>query len=342
MKVFITGATGFFGSRLVRCLLEKTGHELVLLTRRPDSSGLPDHERVSLVRGDVTDPPDTLARHMEGCEGVIHSAALVSTWARDRSAFDRVNIEGTLGVLRAAGMAQAGKILYTSSFLALGSSADKPLGEDGPHFRELHFNDYERTKYIANLRAQELAEREDLPLTTLYPTVMYGPGPLSSGNLVANLLIDYMKRKLPARLGDGTSRWNYVFVEDVAEGHLRALEKSKPGDRFILGGENVSTADFFRTVERVTGISQPRLSVPFPVARLAGACEEILAFLTGREPKTTRGVIDIFRRDWVFDSSLAERDLGYRPLGLEQGLKRTVDWIRAEGLAETSVVSSLI
>ncbi len=329
MKIFITGATGFFGSSLVRHLLETTGHHLVCLARRGRSTDLPVSQRVSFIEGDVTEP-ETLPAAMAGCEAVIHSAAMVATWARDRSAFDRVNIQGTLNVLHAAGEAGAEKIVYTSSFLALGTSEGGPLDEEGPHQRKAHFNDYERTKYLANLRAQELAEREGLPLVILYPTVMYGPGPLTAGNLVVNLLIDYLRGKLPARLGDGKSCWNYVFVGDVAEGHRLALEKAAPPERFILGGENVSGAEFFNSVERVTGVKQPRLAVPFALARLLGAAEELLAFLTGRMPKTTRAAIDIFRRNWIYHSSLAESRLGYSSLSLEEGLRRTVDWIRSE------------
>jgi len=331
MKIFITGATGFFGSRLVGSLLENTEHRLVCLVRAGRSSALPESGRISFVEGDLTRPED-LTRAMAGCRAVIHSAAMVAAWARDRSAFDRVNVEGTLNVLRAAGEAGAEKILYTSSFLALGTSENGPLSEEGPHERDRHFNDYERTKYLANLRARELAGREGLPLVILYPTVMYGPGPLTPGNLVVNLLIDYMRGKLPARLGDGSPRWNYVFVNDVAEGHLLALEKAAPGERFILGGENVSTSEFFNAIEQATGVKQPRLAVPFSLARLAGAAGELLALLTGRIPQTTRAVIDIFRRNWIYDSSLAERRLGYSHLGLQEGLRRTVDWIKAEGL----------
>ena len=333
MKIFITGATGFFGNRLLRHLLEHTGHSLVCLTRGVPNSALFDNDRIRVVTGDLTDP-STLSRAISGCGAVIHSAAMVATWARDRRAFDRVNIEGTLNVLRAAGEAGAEKIIYTSSFLALGNSESEPLAEEGPHQRQKHFNDYERTKYLANLQAQEFAREEGLPLVILYPTVMYGPGPLTAGNLVVNLLIDYIRRRLPARLGDGSSRWNYVFVEDVAEGHRLALEKAEPGERFILGGENVSTADFFNTVELVTGVKQPRLAIPFALARMFGAAEELLAFFTGRMPQTTRAVIDIFRNNWIYDSSLAERRLGYRSMSLEEGLRRTVDWIRSEVLSD--------
>ena len=331
MKIFLTGATGFFGSCLTRALLEETDHELILLARPGGESSLPQNDRVEAATGDLTDP-ESLKRCVSACDAVIHAAALVATWLRDSRLFDRVNVEGTVNLLRAARDAGVAKVIYISSFLALGHSENRPLAENDNHERETHYNDYERTKYLANLKAQEFA-RTGVPLVILYPTVMYGPGPLTPGNLVSSMIIDFMKKKLKARLGDGKALWNFVFVEDVARGVLLAMEKAEPGERYILGGENASLARFFETLEKVTLVPQPRFSVPWPVARLVGAGEEILAFVSGRTPQITRGVVDIFQKNWIFDSRAAENKLAYRALSLEEGVKRTVDWIRAEGLA---------
>lgn len=331
MKIFLTGATGFFGSSLTRALLEETDHDLILLARPGRESRLPQNSRVEAATGDLTDP-ESLNRCVSACDAVIHAAALVATWSRDSRALDRVNVEGTVNLLRAARDAGVTRLIYISSFLALGHSEGLPLTEDDDHERETHYNDYERTKYLANRKAQEFA-RAGLPLVILYPGVMYGPGPLTPGNLVSSMIIDFMKRKLKARLGDGRTRWNFVFVEDVVRGVLSALEKAEPGERYILGGENASLARFFEILQKVTGVPKPRFSVPWPVARLVGAAEEILAFVTGRTPQTTRGVIDIFQKNWIFDSKAAENKLGYRACSLEEGVKRTVSWIRAEGMA---------
>jgi len=332
MKIFLTGATGFFGSCLARVLLEQTDHELVLLARPGRESSLPQDRRVTAATGDLTDP-ESLKRGVTACDAVIHAAALVATWLRDRRTFDRVNVEGTLNILRAARDAGASRVIYVSSFLALGHSEGRPLAESDNHERTTHYNDYERTKYLANLKAQEFARSTGLPLVILYPTVMYGPGPLTAGNLVSGMVIEFMKKRLKARPGNGKARWNFVFVQDVVRGVVSALEKAAPGERYILGGENASLALFFETLERVTGVPQPRFSVPWPIVRLTGATEEILAFLTGRVPQTTRGVVNIFSKNWIFDSKAAEKKLGYSSFSLEDGLRRTVDWIRAEGLA---------
>lgn len=171
MKIFLTGATGFFGSCLTRALLDETGHELILLARPGGESSLPQNDRVEAATGDMTDP-ESLKRCVSACDVVIHAAALVASWSRDSRVFDRVNVKGTVNLLRAARDAGVSKVIYISSFLALGHSENRPLVENDNHEREIHYNDYERTKYLANLKAQEFA-RTGLPLVILYPTVMY-------------------------------------------------------------------------------------------------------------------------------------------------------------------------
>lgn len=331
MKILLTGATGFLGSRLTRRLLDNTDHEPTLLVRPGRERQLPESSRIAVCPGDITDRA-SVERALEGCRALIHTAAKVSVWARDRSEFERVNVDGTLELFDCAVRAGVDRIIYVSSFLALGFSTGPLLNEDGPHEREIHFNDYERTKYLADRAATELAG-QGAPIVTLYPGVIYGPGQLTEGNLIVNLLIDYMTGKLPARIGHGRQRWNFVFVEDVVSGILLALKKAAPGSRYILGGENLSLNEFFSAVEKTTGIPQPAMSVPFGPAKALGALEEAAAFLFGRMPRTTRGVVDIFRRNWVFDSGRAERELGYTHRGLIEGLRTTVEWLRRDVLA---------
>ena len=332
MKILVTGANGFFGSRVTSALVADQSREVVLFARPGRQDNLPRGANLRVASGDLTDS-GTVRRALAGCDAVIHTAAHVATWARRPEVFERVNVDATLDLLTGAGEAGVGKIIYVSSFLALRHSTDgRPVTEETPFERGDHYNDYERTKYAANLRAQELA-RAGLPLVTIYPAVLYGPGPLTSGNLIASMIVDFMNRRLPAKLGDGKPRWNFVFVEDAVRGVLLALEKANPPDRFILGGENLSLAQFFNTLEKITGVKQPRFSVPFGLARLAGAAEEFLAVLTGRMPQTTRAVVDIFHRDWIFDSAKAVDRLGYAPRSFADGVRQTVEWIRSQGLA---------
>jgi farnesol dehydrogenase len=331
MRIFLTGANGFFGSRVAGQLLER-GHELVLLVRPGRGGNAPRAGAVTLVEGDLT-VPESWEGSLAGIDCVLHTAAVVQTWARDASVFYRVNVTGTMELVHRALERGAGRVVYLSSFLALAPSPDAtPLDETAPIVRENHYNDYERTKYLANLEISRLID-SGAPVTALYPTVMYGPGPLTAGNLIVNMVIDHMRGRLPARLGDGAQTWNFVHVDDVAASVVAAVESGERAGKYILGGENVTLARFFEIVELVTGKPQPRLALPWGVARLAGAAEELLAFLTGRMPQTTRGAVELFRLNWPFDSSRAVTKLGHNPRLLEDGLRHSVEWIRREGLA---------
>ncbi len=330
MRILLTGATGYLGSWLARTL-HQAGHELILPVRRESPALPPPGPRLRLVRGELTEPA-SWRPWLPGCQALVHAAALVSTWERDPGRFDRVNVAGTLRLIEEAASAGLTRILYVSSFLALDPSPDgRPRSEDHPPSRAEHWNDYERTKFLANRAAIELQDR-GLPLVILYPGVLYGPGPLTAGNLVTGLVRDCLRGKLPVMIGDGAPRWSFVHVEDVAQGVRLALERAAPPARCILGGDNRSLREFFLTLEQVSGVRGPRLALPFGAARQVGRLEELLAWATGRRPRTTRGAIEIFRHHWSFDSSLAVRELGYAFRPLREGLRQTVDWLRQEGL----------
>ncbi|MES1211415.1 MAG: NAD-dependent epimerase/dehydratase family protein, partial [Acidobacteriota bacterium] len=238
MKILITGGTGFLGRRIVSDLAER--HELRLLVRGGSS-----RERfpagVEFAPGDVTDRL-SLVRAMAGCDAVVHAAALVKILA-PAAQFDRINVGGLENVLSAA--EQAGsveRVVYVSSFIALGPTEGGPGGEldESAEVRDrVWINDYERTKALADRRARK-AIAEGAPLTVVYPGVIYGPGEMTEGNIVVRHILDLIHRRLPALLGKPERRWNYVNVADVSRGVALALEKAKPGSRYMLGGENVT------------------------------------------------------------------------------------------------------
>jgi len=330
VKIFVTGATGFLGRRTV-ARLAAGGHELRLLVR-PTSSreGLP--VGAELASGDVTDR-SSLERAMAGCDAVVHAAALVKILA-PRAEFDRINVGGLTNVLAAAEASAVPRILYVSSFIALGPTERGPGGVldesaeplPGGHERSW-INDYERTKALADAAARHAIER-GTPLVVVYPAVIYGPGELTEGNIVVRHLLDLARRKLPALLGRPERRWGYVDVDDVAEGIARALERAPVGARFVLGGENVTQAEFYRLAGELGGLRIPRRRMPDGVARVAGAMMKLAARLAGDTPRLTPDLVEIYRHDWAFDSSRAVRELDYRPRPLAQGLRETFDWLR--------------
>ena len=306
MKVLVTGGTGYLGRAVVSALAAR-GHDLVVFARSASRSGLPG----TTIDGDIRDRA-ALERAAAGCDAISHSAALVSIWRRRHEDFDDVNVGGLRNVLAVAGALGTPRVLYTSSFVAI-----PPKGRTEP----LVANDYQRTKVAADRLADE-AVRGGAPLVRVYPGVVYGPGSFTEGNLVGRLIADHLAHKLPGLVGP-ENRWSYAYVDDVAAGHCAALEHGRVGGRYALGGENAPQRRVFEIVQRLTG-RRPPLRIPFPVADLLGAAEEMRVTLFGGTPLITRGAVDIFRHDWSLDSTAAETDLGLRMTPLLDGFARTL------------------
>jgi farnesol dehydrogenase len=306
MKVLVTGGTGYLGRAVVRALAAR-GHELVIFARQASRSGLPG----AAVDGDVRDR-SAFERAADGCDALCHSAALVSIWRRRREDFDDVNVGGLRNALAVAAARGITRILYTSSFVAI-----PPRDMNVP----LEANDYQRTKVAADRVADE-AVRGGCPLVRVYPGVVYGPGANTEGNLVGRLIADHLKGRLPGLVGP-EHPWSYAYVDDVAAGHCAALERGRAGGRYALGGDNVPQRRVFEIVEQLTG-KRPPLRIPFPVADLLGAAEELRVTLFGGTPLITRGAVEIFRHDWSLDSREATEELGYAITPIAEGVRRTV------------------
>jgi len=327
MKVLLTGGTGFLGKNVARALVAR-GHEVRLLAREGSNlAGLPAGD---MVRGDVCDAA-SLRRAAEGCQAILHMAALVKMWVPEREVFDRVNVEGLRAAL-AASEAVGARLVYTSSFMAIGPTGVQPANESQIHPGQSFRNDYERSKAHADVVAREAAAAgRDVVL--LYPGVVYGPGDRTAGNIVVNMIADHLRGRFPGIIGPGDRLWSYAFVEDVAAGHVDALEKGRAGERYLLAGENVSMNDFFRLLAEASGVPAPRLHIPYAAAGALGWMLYAWAELTGMEPLLTHEVVGVFREHWSYTSAKAQRDLGYRTTPLRDGLRRTLDWLRSDAAA---------
>lgn len=318
--ILLTGATGYLGSQIAREIIARK-LPLRVLVRDParlpfDAAG----SHCEVVVGDITNLA-ALRSALDGAEYVIHTAALVKMWVRDPREFWRINLAGFQNLLQTAVNSGVRRIIYTSSFIALGpsdyASADESLVHHGPFS-----NEYEKTKAqaLSWLRAQ----KGKYPVITLLPGVIYGPGPKTEGNLVGGMVDQYLQGKFPGLLGDGNQRWSFAYNADVVSAHLAALEKGRLGEMYVLGGDNRSLNDFFRTLAQIAGVRRTVRRLPYWAGELAGYIEVARARLFGHAPQLTPGVVEIFKRDWVYSSTKAVVELRYRVTPLEEGLRKTL------------------
>jgi farnesol dehydrogenase len=325
MKILVTGVTGFLGGRAAG-RFAAAGHTVRGLARDPARWKAPAGSES--VAGDVTDP-DAFRRAAEGCEVIFHAAALVRVWVRDRADVERVNVGG-LRNAAAAARGSGARLVYTSSFIALGPSDGAVLDELSPRSTERFHNDYERTKTLADREARRLW-REGVPIVRLYPGVIFGPGELTQGNHVVALLLQHARGRLPGLLGRGDLPQCFAFVEDVVDGALAAVERAAPGSAYILGGENRTAEDLFAAFQRATGIAPPTRHIPFGVARAIGWLQRKRADLFGIEPELTDEVVGIYTHAWAYSSARAEAELGYRITPFDEAVARTAAWLREIG-----------
>lgn len=327
--LLVTGATGFLGTNVAAALLAK-GARLSLVSRRAEGKA---PEGATLVRADLASDglAGELAPHLAGVDTVLHMAALVKSWVKDRSQFDRINVRGFETILEQCQKARVARVCYVSSFIALGPTDGSVFTEKDDRRDPATRNDYERTKTIADAIARK-AQAAGMPLVVLYPGVIYGPGELTEGNIMVNVARDFARGKVPGILGGGTSRWSYAFVSDVVAGIVAAVETARLGERYLLGGDNRTGKEFFDVLADALGKPRLKWSIPYGVAKAMGAAEVLLAELFGRNPSVTPAAVEIFKHDWALDSGKARAELGYHVTTLEEGLGKTVAWLKAEKL----------
>ncbi len=334
-KYFVTGATGFVGTRLVQALVER-GECVRALYHRSRPAAPPGFtwgennpfrsERLELVQGDVTDR-ESLRRGMAGCTHVFHVAAYAKNWAPDPQQFHRQNVEGVRNVLAVAAELGVRRTVWTSSIVTFGPTRPGEVGDETmPRITDRYFTEYEATKTEAERQVSALAA-EGAPVVVVNPTRVYGPGHLTEGNALSRLIDDYDRGRVPVLINRGRNVGNYVLVDDVVAGHLLAMERGQPGERYILGGENASLREFFRTIDRVSG--KRHFQVP-----MLGISPLVFAWLLkkraewfGVYPTITPGWVRTFLADWAYRSDKAERELGYTPTPLEEGIRITYEWL---------------
>lgn len=324
MTTLVTGVSGFVGSAVARRLLA-AGHEVRAMVR-PDSDrrnleGL----NVDVVEGDLTQP-ETLAAALKDCKALFHVAADYRLWTRDPDSMFATNIDGTRAILLEAAEAGVERMVYTSSVATLGLLPGAAVGDETTpvSFADM-IGPYKQSKFLAEEEVRRMVRKQGFPIVIVNPAAPVGPGdikPTPTGRMIAEAAAG----RMPAYVDTGL---NVVHVDDVAEGHLLAYEKGNIGERYILGGDNMTLAEILGAIAELTGSRPPRMRIPHNLVLPIAAIAEAWSSLTdGGEPFVTLDGVRMAKKKMFFTSAKAERDLGYSPRPASDALADAVEWFK--------------
>lgn len=328
MLAFVTGATGFLGSHVARVLSDQ-GAQLRLLVRPTSNLKNLEGLKAETATGDLRDPA-SLDKAIAGCDAVFHVAADYRLWVRDPGEMYRSNVDGTRALLETARKNGVRRIVYTSSVATVGFTEDgRSADEDSPVSLADMIGHYKRSKFMAEQVALE-AGRSGMHVVTVNPTTPVGERdikPTPTGRIV----VDFLKRKFPAYVETGL---NLVDVRECARGHVAALEKGKSGQRYILGGENLTLKQILDKLADITGLPSPKVKLPYFFAFMTGVVDEVITGrLLHREPRATIDTVRMGSKKMFASSAKAERELAWKLVPVQDALRRAVQWFRINGYA---------
>jgi nucleoside-diphosphate-sugar epimerase len=324
MKALVTGATGFIGRHLVERLVNDGVTVRGLCRRTADVSSF-TRRGIEICWGDVVDS-SAVETAVQGCDQVFHLAAFAQGWAKDPRTYFDINVYGLQNVLSAAQRASVEKVVYTSSSVTLGPSNGTPVNEASPRPQEF-LTVYEQSKYMAEQKALSYV-RSGLNVIIVCPTRVFGPGILSESNSLTRMIQQYLGGNWRLILGDGNEIGNYVYVHDVVEGHLLAMERGRPGERYLLGGENASYNELFEIVSELSGCRYRLFHVPGFLALLTSEVERFRGKHSRHHPLITPAWVRTFIADWAFSTEKARVELGCKITPLRQALAMTIEWLQ--------------
>ncbi len=325
MKIFLTGVTGYIGQKLA-LQLAADGHTIHALVRDEEKGkSLINHNNILLFPGDILDP-GSLLNAMTGCVQVYHLAALASVWHKNPQSFHEINVNGLKNVLDACLKLGITNVLFTSTAGVVGNS------EDGKPVCELTNQDakpetlYEQSKVEAEKLLKAYIPK-GIHGIIVNPSRVYGPGLLTESNGFTRLIKMYINGHWKIKPCNGKSIGNYVYIDDTIKGLISAMDKAKPGERYLLGGINATYNEFFNLIDELTGISRKMYSVPLPVMLLISGVQLIMARLFGKQPMITPPFVRKYNKHWIVSSKKAEQEIGYTIIPLREGVRKTIDWL---------------
>jgi len=328
MKIFLTGATGFIGNHVARSLAD-AGADLRILTRKTSNLKSLEGVRGDMVVGDLRDV-ESLRSAVAGCDAVMHVAADYRLWVTDPDAMYAANVQGTRELLRLAREANVRRVVYTSSVATMGFKADGTVVDEAtPVSLDDMIGHYKRSKFLGEQEAISAA-RNGQQVMILNPTTPIGAGdvkPTPTGRIV----VDFLKHNFPAYMDTGL---NLVDVAEVARTHVAALERGTPGERYILGGENLTLKQMLDRMSGLTGVPSPTMRVPHAVAMAFAVFDEtVTGRIRGKEPRATVEAVRMGKKKMFASSAKAERELGFKVRPVDDALRAAIDWFRAQGYA---------
>lgn len=328
MRAFVTGATGFVGSHVARELAAQ-GAELRLLVRATSSVANLEGLNAERLVGDLRQP-ESLRQAMSGCEAVFHVAADYRLWTPDPREMYQANVEGTRAIIQAAKEAGVSRVVYCSSVATMGfNDRAVPVKESDPVTIGEMIGHYKRSKFMAEQVALEAA-KAGANVVVVNPTTPVGENDIKP-TPTGRIIVDFLKGNFPAYVDTGL---NLADVKEVARGHIKAYEKAVPGERYILGGEDLTLKQLLDKLAAITGLPSPTTKVPHPVAMGFAVFDELFTGrLLGKEPRATVDAVRMGRKKMFASSDKAQRELGYHVQPVEDALRRAVEWFKSHGYA---------
>jgi farnesol dehydrogenase len=326
MKIFITGGSGFIGSRLVDKLVEDN-YEVFVLLRDSSKANESNNKRINIVSGDIFDI-NKLKTGMKDCDWVFHLAAFAKPYSKDPTLSYRTNVNGTINVLEAAKEIGVKKVILTSTAGTMSYSKNGLPVDEETNNKTFYNTEYERTKSLAERIALNYCS-DKMDIIIVNPTRVFGPGKLTISNSVTRIIKLYKRGLWRIIPGDGKAIGNYAFIDDIVDGHILAAKFGVSGERYILGGENLSYNDFFRILGEFFGKKRKLLSLKERSLKRIVYFAGLYSDFIGNPSVITQGWIDKYLKDWIVSSHKAQSQLSYKITPFEEGIRKTLLWLKS-------------
>lgn len=333
MIITVTGASGYIGSNLINTLIQQ-GHEVRVIVRniKEVPAEIVNKKEITYYAGDIT-MPNTINAPLKNCDQLYHLAAYASAWAPNHEIFYDVNVQGTKNIMQAAMNAGVQKVVYTSTAGVYGPQKNGELINEKQDYNLDAFTHYEKSKIQAELYIkQEVTKHLDVSIVN--PTRVYGPGSIGVSNAATVLMKKYLENNWHLIPGNGTNIGNYVYVNDVVQGHLLAMEKGKNGENYLLTGANLTYDEFFDLIKEISGVDVTMFHVTDFWAELISSGISLYSLFSYSKDKIKPEWVKRYLKNWGIDGSKAINELGYQPTDVKKGFKETINWLNENVISE--------